>query len=88
MSPIRPICRRRNAPWGRSGLSPLRELVDSVVVSERKDGEPLNFVVKGRLSGLLNMADGTADKASAGMLVPRDRIELPTRGFSIRCSTN
>ena len=21
-------------------------------------------------------------------MVPRDRIELPTRGFSIRCSTN
>ena len=24
----------------------------------------------------------------AGYVVPRDRIELPTRGFSILCSTN
>jgi len=23
-----------------------------------------------------------------GLMVPRDRIELPTRGFSIRCSTD
>jgi len=68
-------------------LELVRELVDSVVVYEREEGEPQRFDVRGRLSALLNMADPDAASKSrnmsAGLVVPRDRIELPTRGFSI-----
>ena len=35
----------------------------------------------------LNEPEHARTDANGGM-VPRDRIELPTRGFSIRCSTN
>jgi hypothetical protein len=47
--------------------------------------EPLRFDIKGRLAVLLNSADGKGPgpDLGAGLMVPRDRIELPTRGFSI-----
>ena len=33
-------------------------------------------------------AGSTKTLENEGFMVPRDRIELPTRGFSILCSTN
>ena len=81
-----------STPHQPEAMKLVRELVDSVVVYERKDGESVQFDVRGRLSALLNIADGTGlrhgQSLSAGLVVPRDRIELPTRGFSIRCSTD
>lgn len=54
----------------------VRELVDSVVVYERKEEEPIRFDVRGRLSALLNMGDGTATETSAGLVVPRDVTKI------------
>ena len=43
----------------------------------------------GRLPGLPGLPKKQKNRGeSRGLLVPRDRIELPTRGFSILCSTN
>jgi site-specific DNA recombinase len=63
---------------------PIRELVHSIVIYPRSGREPVRFDIRGRLAALLNDAGGKG----LGPLVPRDRIELPTRGFSIHCSTD
>ncbi len=49
--------------------------------TERKDSGRL-----GALPGQGNSAKNRGKRSTSG--VPRDRIELPTRGFSILCSTN
>ena len=71
-------------------MKPIRELVDSIVVYPRQSREPLRFDIRGRLAALLNSADGNGPGPAngVGLMVPRDRIELPTRGFSIHCSTD
>jgi site-specific DNA recombinase len=61
-----------------------RELIDSVVVMARKPGEPYRLETRGPLSGLIGGPGGAvrADKAvSAKLVVPVERIELPTFGL-------
>ena len=61
-------------PHQPEAMKLIRELVDSVVVYECTDGDPVRFDVKGRLSALLNIADGTGLRQgvslSAGLVVP------------------
>ena len=64
----------------QEAMKPIRELINSIIVYPRQPREPIRFDIRGRLAALLNN--------DVGMLVPRDRIELPTRGFSIHCSTD
>ncbi len=62
-----------------------RDLIDSVVVMPRKPGEPYRLETRGRLAGLLG---GPGEAAmSAKLVVPVERIELPTFGLQNRCST-
>jgi site-specific DNA recombinase len=65
--------------------SSFRELVDSVVVMSRKPGEPYRLETRGRLAGLIGAPGGAA--MSAKLVVPVERIELPTFGLQNRCST-
>ncbi len=58
----------------------LRGLVNKITVYPRRQGEPLRFDITGNLIALLD--------PSVGSLVPRGGFEPPTRGFSVRCSTN
>ena len=43
---------------------------------------------KGGLSGRYGQTKSPDNQRSSGLVVPRDRIELSTRGFSVRCSTD
>jgi len=63
-----------------------RELVDSVVVMPRKPGEPYRLETRGRLAGLIGAPVGAA--MSAKLVVPVERIELPTFGLQNRLSVN
>jgi site-specific DNA recombinase len=60
-----------------------RELIDCVVVFPRNRGEPYRIEPKGRLSALI----GGVSEISAKLVVPVERIELPTFGLQNRCST-
>jgi site-specific DNA recombinase len=62
-----------------------RDLVDSVVVMARKPGEPYRLETRGRLASLIGGPGGAA--MSAKLVVPVERIELPTFGLQNRCST-
>jgi site-specific DNA recombinase len=67
-----------------------RELVDSVVVLPRGPGEPYRLETRGRLASLIggpSGAAGTSKAMSAKLVVPVERIELPTFGLQNRCST-
>jgi site-specific DNA recombinase len=67
-----------------------RELIDSVVVMARKPGEPYRLETRGRLAALIGGpggALGVAKAMSAKLVVPVERIELPTFGLQNRCST-
>lgn len=70
---------KRGTP--HEAFEPIRALIHAITVQPRQKSEPVQFAVKGNLAALLN------GKGLVGM-VPRDRIELPTRGFSIHCSTD
>jgi hypothetical protein len=63
-----------------------RELVDSVVVMPRKPGEPYRLEARGRLAGSIGAPVGAA--MSAKLVVPVERIELPTFGLQNRLSVN
>jgi hypothetical protein len=73
-------------------MKPIRELVDSIIIYPRNAREPLRFEIKGAAGSPAEYrrrgrrAPGPA--YGVGLMVPRDRIELPTRGFSIHCSTD
>jgi hypothetical protein len=66
-----------------------RELVDSVVVMARKPGEPYRLETRGRLASLISGSSspaGATKAVSARMVVPVERIELPTFGLQNHAS--
>jgi site-specific DNA recombinase len=67
-----------------------RELIDSVVVMARRPGEPYRLETRGRLASWISgpgSIAGASGGVSAKLVVPVERIELPTFGLQNRCST-
>ena len=63
------------------------------LITERKEEKRqfwMPFVSEKRAAAIFNMADvkTALEIESRNQMVARGRIELPTRGFSVRCSTN
>ncbi len=76
----------------RFALTKPRQLIEGIVVHPGERRGETQIEVTGSIAAILEMAcqapkEQTPNR-SVGMMVPRGGIEPPTRGFSVRCSTN
>jgi hypothetical protein len=65
----------------------MRNEIETVTIVPSAPGSVPGIIVRGELSSLLSPDTFREDSFVGGLMVPGERIELPTNGLQNRCST-